>query len=119
MNDSSIGSMVICDSSEQAKEMHKIFNEKYTQKTEVLDFEPLKIAAAPQLSYGDKKKNNIKVKTSALILHDIGTKQDRKDWVYNFKDGKIDILFVYNTLLTGFDAPRLKKLYVGRVIKFK
>jgi type I restriction enzyme R subunit len=29
----------------------------------------------------------------------------------------IDILFVYNMLLTGFDAPRLKKLYVGRVIK--
>src|SRR5699024_4933540 len=30
---------------------------------------------------------------------------------------KIDFLFVYNMLLTGFDAKRLKKLYVGRVIK--
>ena len=27
------------------------------------------------------------------------------------------MLFVYNMLLTGFDAPRLKKLYIGRVIK--
>ena len=34
-----------------------------------------------------------------------------------FKAGKIDILFVYNMLLTGFDAPRLKKLYLGRLIK--
>lgn len=33
------------------------------------------------------------------------------------KEGEIDILFVYNMLLTGFDAKRLKKLYVGRVIK--
>ena len=117
MNDASIGAMVICDSSEQAKEMYKIFNEKYAQKAKVLDFEPLQMAAEPQMSYGDKKKNDIKVKSSAVILHDIGSKQDRKDWVDDFKDGKIDILFVYNMLLTGFDAKRLKKLYIGRVIK--
>ena len=35
----------------------------------------------------------------------------------DFKDGKVDILFVYNMLLTGFDAPRLKKLYIDREIK--
>ena len=35
----------------------------------------------------------------------------------DFKDGKIDLLFVYNMLLTGFDSSRLKKLYIGRVIK--
>lgn len=50
-------------------------------------------------------------------MHDIGTKQDRKDWVEEFKDGKVDFLFVYNMLLTGFDAPRLKKLYLGRIIR--
>ncbi|MBL4863142.1 MAG: type I restriction endonuclease subunit R, partial [Crocinitomicaceae bacterium] len=117
MNDSSIGAMVICDSSEQAKEMFKIFNEKYTKRDENSVLEPFSMAAEPQVSYGDKKKEEVKVKSSAVILHDIGTKQDRKDWVDNFKDGKIDILFVYNMLLTGFDAPLLKKLYVGRVIK--
>ena len=37
-------------------------------------------------------------------------------WV-SFKDGKIDLLIVNNMLLTGFDCPRLKKLYVGRIIK--
>jgi len=52
-----------------------------------------------------------------LILHDIGSKEERKDWVEDFKAGKSDLLFVYNMLLTGFDAKRLKKLYIGRVIK--
>jgi type I restriction enzyme R subunit len=52
-----------------------------------------------------------------VILHDVETKQGRKDLVEDFKDGKIDLLFVFNMLLTGFDAPRLKKLYVARVIK--
>ena len=52
-----------------------------------------------------------------MILHDIGTKEERKDWVEDFKAGKIDFLFVYNMLLTGFDAKRLKKLYLGRVIR--
>ena len=50
-------------------------------------------------------------------MYDVGTKEERKKWVEEFKDGKIDLLFVYNMLLTGFDSPRLKKLYVGRVIK--
>jgi len=34
-----------------------------------------------------------------------------------FKAGEIDLLIVYNMLLTGFDAKRLKKLYLGRVIR--
>ena len=58
-----------------------------------------------------------KAATAALILHDEGTKEIRKDLVEDFKSGKIDLLFVYNMLLTGFDAKRLKKLYLGRVVK--
>jgi len=114
-NNTSIGGMVVCDSSDQAKEMYKIFNEKYT--TEIKEVEKLSMAAEPQLSYGKKLKNAYKVKTAALILHDIGTKDERKKWVEDFKEGEIDFLFVYNMLLTGFDAKRLKKLYIGRVIK--
>ncbi|WP_447942412.1 type I restriction enzyme subunit R domain-containing protein, partial [Shigella sonnei] len=62
-------------------------------------------------------KETRKIKRAALILHDIGSKQERKEWVEQFKAGKIDLLFVYNMLLTGFDAKRLKKLYLGRVIR--
>lgn len=94
--DDSIGAMVICDSSEQAKNMFDIFNKKYAARA------------------SDAKKLATK---SALILYDVGDKQERKNWVEEFKVGKIDILFVYNMLLTGFDAKRLKKLYLGRVIR--
>lgn len=86
--DNTIGGMVVCDSSDQAKKMFELFSKKYSDKS-----------------------------TAALILHDVGTKDERKDQIENFKAGKIDLLFVYNMLLTGFDAKRLKKLYIGRVIK--
>ena len=115
MNDNSIGGLVVCDSSEQAKMLFEIFESKYAPK-EMLPSDLL-MAAEPQESYGEKKRIESKVTTAAVILHDIGTKQDRKDKVEEFKDGNIDFLFVYNMLLTGFDAPRLKKLYIGRVIK--
>ncbi|SPH20338.1 Type-1 restriction enzyme R protein [Ascidiaceihabitans donghaensis] len=85
----SIGAMVICDSSDQAKQMEVEFQSTFATN----EF------------------------TSALILHDVGNKESRKNQVEEFKAGKIDILFVYNMLLTGFDAKRLKKLYLGRVIK--
>ncbi|CAI8207019.1 MAG: Type I restriction enzyme EcoR124II R protein [SAR116 cluster bacterium] len=114
MNDNTIGGMVVCDSSDQAKMMFEIFQTNYAELTEV---EELPMAAEPQSSYGEQKAEDRKVKSALLILHDIGTKQDRKDWVEEFKDGKHDFIFVYNMLLTGFDAPRLKKLYIGRVIK--
>ena len=121
-SDASIGGMVVCDSSDQAKEMFRIFNEKYALKSE--QEEELLQAAEPHVSYlpvrqtgGGKLKQNYKVKTSALILYDIGTKDERKQWVEDFKEGEIDLLFVYRMLLTGFDAKRLKKLYIGRVIK--
>ena len=54
---------------------------------------------------------------SALILHDEDDKKTREDHTKAFKDGDIDILVVFNMLLTGFDAPRLKRLYLGRVVK--
>jgi type I restriction enzyme, R subunit len=93
--DKTIGAMVVCDSSEQAKKLYEIFNAKFAVTT----------------------LTNLKPLTSALILHDVSSKDERKQEVEDFKNGKIDILFVYNMLLTGFDAKRLKKLYMGRIIK--
>lgn len=120
MNDASIGGMVICDSSEQAKEMFEIFNAIYAESVPPA-FIPGQAQqpeiAEPKTSYSEKIKQANKVKTAALILHDIGSKEERKEWVEDFKAGKIDFLFVYNMLLTGFDAKRLKKLYLGRVIR--
>jgi type I restriction enzyme R subunit len=115
MNDNTIGGMVVCDSSDQAKQLFEIFQHKYNKVVSLTGDSMM--AADEGLPYGKSKKLESNVKTAALILHDIGTKQERKDQVEDFKDGKIDFLFVYNMLLTGFDAPRLKKLYIGRVIK--
>lgn len=86
LNDNSIGAMVVCDSSKQARAV----------------FEEL---------------NNYENIASALILHDEDDKETRRTEQDDFKKGEIDILVVYNMLLTGFDAPRLKKIYLGRVIK--
>ena len=120
MNDSSIGGMVICDSAPQAKMMYKVFQHKYIHKLNKIaeeEEDALPLAAEKMSSYSTSIKEANKVKTAALILHDVGTKEERKQSVEVFKEGKIDLLFVYNMLLTGFDAPRLKKLFLGRIIK--
>lgn len=124
LNDSAIGGMVICDSSEQAKQLFEQFTAKYakpsapiTQAANDGEFIALQHAAEPKADYKIQKKTAHQVTSAALILHDIGTKEERKAWVEDFKAGKIDFLFVYNMLLTGFDAKRLKKLYLGRVLK--
>ena len=120
MNDSSIGGMIICDSSEQAKEMYEVFENNYAvpEETKEEEYEhELSMVASPSSSYVINAKNRNRVKRAALILHDIGTKEDRKTLVEEFKEGKIDFLIVYNMLLTGFDSKLLKKLYLGRVIK--
>jgi len=121
LNDATIGGMVICDSADQARKMFDIFNGVYAQPAnthcEIKDSAQSLIAAGKPDSYAAKAKLDNKAKIAALILHDVGTKEERKDWVEDFKAGKIDFLFVFNMLLTGFDAPRLKKIYLGRVIR--
>jgi type I restriction enzyme R subunit len=87
LNDETIGGMIVCDSSEQAKELFNVLNEQH------------------------------KDISSALILHDVDDKETRKNNREDFKKGKIDLLIVFNMLLTGFDAHRLKKLYLNRVVK--
>ena len=117
-DDASIGGMVICDSADQAKQMYAIFTAKYAKNIQTAANIPgLAMAAEARASYTVQNKNACKVKNAALILHDIGTKEERKNQVEDFKAGNIDFLFVYNMLLTGFDAKRLKKLYLGRVIR--
>lgn len=94
LGDKTLGGMVVCDSADQARKLHEMFDAKYAT--------------------GGSEKTSF---SSALILHDVGDKDSRRDQVTAFKEGKIDLLFVYNMLLTGFDAKRLKKLYLGRVIR--
>lgn len=117
--DSSIGGMVVCDSSEQARKLFDIFIHKYNSEqltVEENENEYWEVAeSAPEyLAYYKNRESKL---VASLILHDVGSKDDRKQQVIDFQDGKIDLLFVYNMLLTGFNAKRLKKLYIGRVIR--
>ncbi|HPJ15971.1 MAG TPA: DEAD/DEAH box helicase family protein, partial [Spirochaetota bacterium] len=117
--DHTVGGMVVCDSADQARMLFNIFIRKYNseqQTIEEVSTDYLKVAE-PVAEYGSYKTDIQRKLTASLVLHDVGSKDDRKQEIEDFKEGKIDILFVYNMLLTGFDAKRLKKLYIGRLIK--
>ena len=116
--DDSIGGMVICDSAEQARELHRQFQRRMMPGARATVAEPANEYEHQYLRAADERGGYRAVPLSAaLILYDEGDKASRKDWIKKYKNGQIDLLFVYNMLLTGFDAPRLKKLYFGRVIR--
>lgn len=96
-NNENLKAMVICFSSVQAKLANLLFNEV---QEKVLQENPnLKI---------------LKKLQSSLILHD---EQEVKEKIYSFKHEDTDIVFVFNMLLTGFDLPNLKRLYIHRELK--
>lgn len=91
-DDDSLGGMIVCETSGQAKKLYKFFNS--IQQELNLTEKPLR---------------------AELILYDVDDKETRKKHIADFKENKtVDILIVFNMLLTGFDAKRLKKLYLGR-----
>ncbi|WP_235262808.1 DEAD/DEAH box helicase family protein [Helicobacter pylori] len=96
-NDENLKAMVVCFSSAQARLANCLFNEV---QEKVLQENPnLKILNKLQ---------------SSLILHD---EQEVKEKIYSFKHEDTDIVFVFNMLLTGFDLPNLKRLYIHRELK--
>ena len=116
--DDTLGGMVICETSEQARRLYDLFEEEW-QKYQP---KPIKIKLAdgtyvvgePEPDY---KSKNRPLK-AGIILHDTDDKETRKQIVKDFKKNMtVDILIVFNMLLTGFDAPRLKRLYFGRKLK--
>ncbi|GAB0051210.1 hypothetical protein YGH009_00150 [Helicobacter pylori] len=89
--------MVVCFSSKQARLADCLFNEVQEKV----------LQENPNLRILNKLK-------SSLILHD---EQEVKEKIYSFKHGDTDIVFVFNMLLTGFDLPGLKRLYIHRELK--
>lgn len=116
--DDTLGGMVICETSEQARRLYDIFEEEW-QKFQP---KPIKIKLAdgtyvvgePEPDY----KSKYRPLKAGIILHDTDDKETRKQIIKDFKKNmNVDILIVFNMLLTGFDAPRLKRLYFGRKLK--
>lgn len=92
-HDDSMGFMIVATSSEQAKAMQKWFEDN----TEI---------------------------STALVLCDTEENKEKQEYFRGRKDnatGKTVIKYkgviVFNMLLTGFDAPRLKRLYLLRTIR--
>lgn len=96
--DNTLGGMVICETSEQARKLYAFFDEIQNE-----------------LNKNSSTPSSFKV---GLILHDSDDKETRKQIIKDFKKNMtVDILIVFNMLLTGFDAPRLKRLYFGRKLR--
>ncbi len=89
--------MVVCFSSKQARLANYLFNEVQEKV----------LQENPNLRILNKLK-------SSLILHD---EQEVKEKIHSFKHEDTDIVFVFNMLLTGFDLPSLKRLYIHRELK--
>ncbi|GAA7706630.1 hypothetical protein HpBT011_05400 [Helicobacter pylori] len=96
-NDKNLKAMVICFSSAQAKLANLFFNEVQEKV----------LQENPNLRILNKLQ-------SSLILHD---EQEVKEKIHSFKHEDTDIVFVFNMLLTGFDLPGLKRLYIHRELK--
>ena len=120
--DNTLGGMVVCNSKEQAQMMYRLFLEKYADETE-LDNERDEDGATVyrSISAGEMEAKKPPCRKgcyrAALITYDSFDKETRAKWIELFKDGKIDLLIVFQMLQTGFDAPRLKKLYLHRMVK--
>lgn len=120
--DNTLGGMVVCNSKEQAQMMYRLFLEKYADETE-LDYERDEDGATVyrSISAGEMEAKKTPCRKgcyrAALITYDSFDKETRAKWIELFKDGKIDLLIVFQMLQTGFDAPRLKKLYLHRMVK--
>ncbi len=97
LNDEHVKAMVVCFSSEQARLANCLFD----------DAQEKVLQQNPNLTILNKLK-------SSLILHD---KEEVKEEIDSFKHGDTDIVFVFNMLLTGFDLPSLKRLYIHRELK--
>ncbi|WP_341352039.1 DEAD/DEAH box helicase family protein [Helicobacter pylori] len=96
-NDENLKAMVVCFSSAQARLANLFFNEVQEKV----------LQENPNLRILNKLQ-------SSLILHD---EQEVKEKIYSFKHEDTDIVFVFNMLLTGFDLPNLKRLYIHRELK--
>lgn len=120
--DNTLGGMVVCNSKEQAQMMYRLFLEKYADETE-LDNERDEDGATVyrSISAGEMEAKKTPCRKGCyraeLITYDSFDKETRAKWIELFKDGKIDLLIVFQMLQTGFDAPRLKKLYLHRMVK--
>lgn len=113
-NEPSVAAMIVCKTNPQARKLYELWMERYDHAVKIEEKKEEKIleSGEPMVPYSKTPPLS-----AALILHDEGDKLERKAYIDDFKKSEnVDVLIVNQMLLTGFDAPRLKKLYLGRVL---
>lgn len=96
--DNTLGGMVICETSEQARKLYAYFDEIQNEL--------------------NKNSSNTYYLKAGLILHDSDDKETRKQIIKDFKKNMtVDILIVFNMLLTGFDSSKIKEIIFWKKAK--
>jgi type I restriction enzyme R subunit len=112
--DDSVGAMIVCRTNPQAREMYRLWQKRFNQAKVIEEKreEKMLTASEPMSNFDYAKPLR-----ASLILHDEGDKEERKEYIEEYKKLQtIDVLIVNQMLLTGFDSPRLKRLYLGRLM---
>ncbi len=110
-NDWDVAGMIVCETNDQARRLYDIYYEKHVKYPFLIDDSEINYPsmAAEPVHYAKLKPR------AELILHDEGDKEERERIIDEFKKTNgIDLLIVNRMLLTGFDAARLKRLYLTR-----
>ena len=111
-NDWDVAGMIVCETNSQARHLYEIYYDKHVKNPFLIDDGRVtysSMAAEAVVPYKRIKPR------AELILHDEGDKEERERVIDEFKKkNTIDLLIVNRMLLTGFDAARLKRLYLTR-----
>ena len=111
-NDWDVAGMIVCETNSQARHLYEIYYDKHVKNPFLID--------DGRVTYSSMAAETVvpykRIKPRAeLILHDEGDKEERERIIDEFKKkNTIDLLIVNRMLLTGFDAARLKRLYLTR-----
>lgn len=112
--DNTLGGMIVCETNPQARMMFRLLKMGPNADGSYIP-DPYAIIPEDDIEQTPWQHHDI---TAELILHDFYDKEDRKAICKQFrKNNHPDLLIVNNMLLTGFDAHRLKRLYLGRKLK--
>lgn len=112
--DPTLGGLIVCETNPQARMMFRLLKMGPGADGSYI---PDPDARIPEDNLEETPWQHHDI-SAELILHDFYDKAQRKTICRHFrKDDHPDLLIVNNMLLTGFDAHRLKRLYLGRKLK--
>lgn len=118
--DDSLGAMVVCRSNSQARKFFDLWNRRIAEyQNAAHDVEKNIVAESDVEALAEYRRKAKPPLRAALILDDFPKDEnERKRQIASFRESEneFDVLIVNQMLLTGFDAPRLKKLYLGRLM---